>query len=66
MVIRCTQCAANIPADWDEGKEAIIEQWNTRYIIDDVVDANDDQIYTQQERAELLVKAIDKYNKYED
>ena len=38
----------------------------TRKILDIVVDANDDKIYTTQERADLLFEVIDKYNKYED
>ena len=66
MVIQCVECDACMPAIYPEGKEDIIRKWNTRDILDIAADANDDQIYTPQERADLLFEMIDKYNKYED
>lgn len=66
MRVQCFTCGANIQAGDDDAKEDVIHQWNTREILDITADANDDQIYTSQERADLLFKAIDKYNKYED
>lgn len=66
MWIQCTQCYAQISASEYDAKEDIIMKWNARDILDIAANVNDDQIYTQQERADLLFEVIDKYNKYED
>lgn len=66
IMVRCVKCGATIQAGDNDAKEDVINQWNTREILDIASDANDDQIYTSQERADLLFELIDKYNKYED
>lgn len=67
MAIRCTRCEASIIANLDEDKGTIIEQWNTRPILDEVYSADyDERIYTQSEIALWLLKLIEEHNKYED
>lgn len=66
MIIRCIECAATIPVAWGESKETIIEQWNTREILDRAVDVSDDKTLTTKEKALMFYKLIKRYNKYYD
>ncbi len=62
--VQCTKCGANITAGYDETKEDVIEQWNTRYALDEMIDMTDQQIYTETEMVLMLMHIIDKYNDF--
>nr|DAI10498.1 MAG TPA: restriction alleviation protein [Caudoviricetes sp.] len=66
IAIHCIGCGATMHDNLDNGKEELVNQWNEREILDEAIDANDDQIYTEQERADILIELIEKYNRYED
>lgn len=61
--IECDGCG--IATEYSD-EDYVVSLWNTRDILDIAADANDDQIYTPQERADLLFEVIQKYNQYED
>lgn len=62
MSIQCCECGANIQASDNDAKEDVIEQWNTRAILDEAYELCDDQIFTPQEQADNLLRLIEKYN----
>lgn len=60
--VQCFNCGANIQAGEDEAKEDVINQWNTREILNEAYEFCDDEIYTPQEQADNLLQLIEKYN----
>ncbi len=62
--VQCTKCGANIQAGEDDAIEDVIEQWNTRYILDEVADANEYKFNTPEELADLLLGLIAKGNAF--
>ena len=63
MRVQCRRCGANIQS-CDDAKEDVIEQWNTRYALDEMIDMTDQQIYTAEEMVLMLMHIIDKYNHF--
>jgi hypothetical protein len=61
--IECDGCG--IATEYSD-ESYVVDLWNARDILHEATDANDNQIYTFQERADLLFGMIEKYNKYED
>lgn len=64
MMIRCVECDATISAGENDAKEDIIDQWNTREILDRAVDVSDDKTLTIKEKALMFYRLIKRYNKY--
>lgn len=64
MRVQCYNCGANIQAGEDDTKEDVINQWNTREILDRAVDVSDDKTFTTKEKAMMFYKFIKRYNKY--
>lgn len=60
--VQCYECGATIAAGDDDTKEDVINQWNTRAILDEVYELCDDEIYTPQEQVDGLLRLIEKYN----
>lgn len=60
--VQCPNCGANIQADDNDAKEDVINQWNTRAILDEAYEFCDNQVYTPEEQADNLLRLIEKYN----
>lgn len=62
MRVQCSRCGANIQS-CDDAKEDIIEQWNTRPIVDETYGVDyDEQVCSESEIILRLFKLIDEYN----
>ena len=62
MRVQCFNCGASIEAGDNDAKEDIINQWNTRAILDEAYEFCDNQVYTPEEQADNLLRLIEKYN----
>lgn len=60
--VQCPNCGAAIVADDNDAKEDVINQWNTRAILDEAYKFCDNQVYTPEEQADNLLRLIEKYN----
>lgn len=63
-IIRCVECFASIPGVYGETTDNLIEQWNTREMLEAAADIYDDSTLTNKEKALMLYRLIKRYNKY--